>query len=163
MNIDWMAAWKGLALSLALASTSLAAGSSATEVLKLDTDPATATLIPAPNVTGTVRLHRQFRREAPSRLAGALVSFEPGARTAWHSHPHGQTLIITAGTGYVQDWGGPRREVREGDVIWTPPGVKHWHGATQTTAMAHLALVETLDGDAMEYLGPVTDAQYAGE
>lgn len=152
----------GFAALVALASVSFADGSRDPEVLRLDVDPEAATLIPATQVTGTARLHWQFRRETPSRLAGALVSFEPGARSAWHSHPHGQTLIVTSGTGYVQHWGGPRREVREGDVIWTPPGVKHWHGASPSSPMTHLALVETLDGKAMDSMEPVTDAQYAG-
>lgn len=117
----------------------------------------------AQNVTGTVRLRSQFRRDAPSRLAGALVTFEPGARTNWHIHPIGQTLIVTEGTGHVQHWGGKRETIREGDVIWIPPGVKHWHGASASSSMSHVAFVETLDGKTVEWFEPVSDQQYFAE
>ncbi len=95
---------------------------------------------PAENFTGSVRIDPLFSARAPSRMAGGSVTFEPGARTAWHTHPLGQTLIVTAGFGYVQQWGGPIQEIRPGDVVQIPPGLKHWHGATATTAMTHIAL-----------------------
>ena len=110
--------------------------------------------------TGTVRLDRLFEAPDPARVWGANVTFEPGARTAWHSHPLGQTLIVTAGCGRAQRWGGPVEEIRPGDVIWISPGEKHWHGAAATTAMTHLAIQEKLDGNIVEWMEPVTDAQY---
>ncbi|RKH05518.1 cupin domain-containing protein [Corallococcus carmarthensis] len=115
---------------------------------------------PAENFTGSVRVDPLFQANAPARTAGAYVTFEPGARSAWHSHPLGQTLIVTAGSGRVQRWGGPVQEIRQGDVIWTPPGQKHWHGASPTTAMTHLAIQEQLDGKAVEWMEKVSDAQY---
>jgi quercetin dioxygenase-like cupin family protein len=120
-----------------------------------------ARVAPAANFSGTVKLRAQFRRDAPSRLAGALVSFEPGARTDWHTHPHGQTLIVTAGSGFVQRWDGRREKIEEGDVVWIPPETKHWHGATATTPMSHVAVVETLDGETVKWLEKVTDQQYS--
>ena len=110
--------------------------------------------------TGTVRIDPLFRTEAPARVAGAGVTFEPGARTAWHTHPLGQTLIITAGCGWVQREGGPIEEVHPGDVVWFPPGEKHWHGATPTTAMTHIAIQEQLDGKVVDWLEHVSDEQY---
>lgn len=115
---------------------------------------------PAQNFTGSARIVRLFQAKDPSRLSGSSVSFEPGARTAWHSHPLGQTLIVTAGTGWVQAWGGPVEEIRQGDVVWTPPGVKHWHGSTRTTGITHLALVENIDGRVVEWMEQVSDEQY---
>jgi len=112
--------------------------------------------------TGTVRLDPLFQAPAPARAMGAAVTFEPGARTAWHTHPLGQTLIVTAGCGCVQRWGGPIETVRPGDVVWFPPDEKHWHGATATVAMTHIAIQEALDGRAVEWLEHVNDAQYAG-
>jgi quercetin dioxygenase-like cupin family protein len=110
--------------------------------------------------TGAVRIDPLFQAEAPARALGASVTFEPGARTAWHTHPLGQTLIVTAGCGWVQCWGGPIEEVRPGDVIWFPPGEKHWHGATATTALTHFAVQEQLDGRAVDWMEQVTDEQY---
>jgi quercetin dioxygenase-like cupin family protein len=110
--------------------------------------------------TGTVRINPLFDAPEPARVAGASVTFEPGARTAWHTHPLGQTLIITSGLGWVQRAGGPAEEVRPGDVVWFPPGEKHWHGATPTTAMTHIAVQEKLDGKAVDWLEKVSDAQY---
>ena len=101
-----------------------------------------------------------FPVNSPSRTSGGSVTFEPGARSAWHTHPLGQTLIVTAGTGWVQQWGGEKQEIRPGDVVWTPPGVKHWHGATPTTAMTHIAIQETLDGKNVEWMEKVSDEQY---
>jgi quercetin dioxygenase-like cupin family protein len=115
---------------------------------------------PADWFTGTVRIDRLFEAEDPARGAGACVTFEPGARTAWHTHPLGQTLIVTAGLGRVQRLGGPVEEIRPGDVVWFAPGEKHWHGAGPTTAMTHIAIQERLDGKVVEWMEQVTDAQY---
>jgi len=110
--------------------------------------------------TGTVRVDPLFDAPDPARVIGANVTFEPGARTAWHTHPLGQTLIVTAGCGLVQRWGGSIEEIRPGDVIWFPPGEKHWHGATATTAMTHIAIVEVLDGKSADWMEKVSDEQY---
>jgi quercetin dioxygenase-like cupin family protein len=110
--------------------------------------------------TGTVRIDPLFQPAAPARAAAATVTFEPGARTAWHTHPLGQTLIVTAGLGRVQKSGGPIELIRPGDIIWFEPGEKHWHGASPTTAMTHIAVQEQLDGKAVEWLEQVTDQQY---
>jgi len=115
---------------------------------------------PADWFTGTVRIDPLFQAPAPARVAGAAVTFEPGARTAWHTHPLGQTLIVTAGAGLVQREGGPVEEIHAGDVVWFPPNEKHWHGATPTTAMTHIALQEALDGKMVDWLEKVTDTQY---
>ena len=110
--------------------------------------------------TGAVRIDPLFDRTDPARVGGASVTFEPGARTAWHTHPLGQTLIVTSGCGRAQRWGGPIEEIRPGDVVWFPPGEKHWHGATATTAMTHIAVQEKLDGKAVGWMEHVTDEQY---
>lgn len=110
--------------------------------------------------TGSVRIDSPFQGGTPARVGGAIVTFEPGARSAWHTHPLGQTLIVTSGCGWVQSEGGPKVEIRTGDVIWCPPGEKHWHGATPTTAMTHIAIVEALDGKAVEWMEKVSDEQY---
>jgi quercetin dioxygenase-like cupin family protein len=110
--------------------------------------------------TGAVRIDPLFGPPDPARVAGALVTFEPGARTAWHTHPLGQTLIVTAGCGWAQRECGPVEEIRPGDVVWFPPGEKHWHGATATTGMSHIAIQEKLDGKAVEWMEQVSDAQY---
>lgn len=115
---------------------------------------------PADWFTGTVRIDPLLTTEPPARVAGAVVTFEPGARTAWHTHPLGQSLIVTAGLGWVQREGGEVTEIRPGDVVWIPPGEKHWHGATATTAMTHIAIQEALDGKAVEWLEHVSDADY---
>ncbi len=112
--------------------------------------------------TGTVRVDPMFSPPEPARVTGALVTFEPGARTAWHTHPLGQTLVVTAGCGRVQREGGSVEEIRPGDVVWFPPGERHWHGATSTTAMSHIAIQETMDGSAVDWMEQVTDAQYGG-
>ena len=117
---------------------------------------------PAEWFTGTVRIDPLFSAPEPARVAGALVTFEPGARTAWHTHPLGQTLVVTAGLGRVQRDGGGVEEVRPGDVIWFAPGERHWHGAGPDTAMTHIAIQERQDGKAVDWLEPVTDAQYRG-
>src|SRR6516162_1986590 len=110
--------------------------------------------------TGMVRIDPWFQPSAPARAVGASVTFEPGARTAWHTHPLGQTLIVTAGCGCAQRWGGSIEEIRPGDVIWFAPGEKHWHGATPTTAMTHIAIQEQLDGKVVDWLEQVSDEQY---
>ena len=115
---------------------------------------------PADWFTGSVRVDPLFRPQEPSRTSGAYVTFEPGARTAWHTHPLGQTLIITAGFGWVQREGAAIEEIRPGDVVWFPPGEKHWHGATSTNAMTHIAITETLDGKNVDWMEKVSDDQY---
>ncbi len=112
--------------------------------------------------TGTVRMDPLINAPAPARLHGLSVTFEPGARTNWHTHPLGQTLIVTAGAGLVQKEGEAMQRITPGDVIWFEPGEKHWHGAAPDCAMTHIALQEELDGSAADWLEPVTDAQYAG-
>jgi quercetin dioxygenase-like cupin family protein len=115
---------------------------------------------PAEYFTGAVRVDPLFQAPDPARVSGGSVTFEPGARSAWHTHPLGQTLIITAGFGWVQREGGQIEEVRPGDVVWFPPGLKHWHGATPTTAMTHIAIQEALDGKNVDWLEKVSDEQY---
>ncbi|RKP53115.1 cupin domain-containing protein [Cohnella endophytica] len=115
---------------------------------------------PADYFTGTVRIDPLIEASDPARVAAASVTFEPRARTAWHTHPLGQTLIVTAGKGRAQRWGGPIEEISPGDVVWFPPGEKHWHGASPTTAMTHTAIQERLDGKAVEWLEKVSDEQY---
>lgn len=115
---------------------------------------------PAGWFTGTVRIDPLFQAPAPARVAGASVTFEPGARTAWHTHPLGQTLIVTAGTGWAQREGEAIVEIHPGDVIWFAPGEKHWHGATATTAMTHIAIQESLDGKVVDWMEHVSDADY---
>lgn len=112
--------------------------------------------------TGRVRIDPLAEAPDPARVAAALVTFEPGARTAWHTHPMGQTLYVTAGSGRVQSWGGPIREIRAGDVVWIPAGEKHWHGAGPSTQMTHISMQEGHDGVVVEWLEHVTDEQYAG-
>jgi quercetin dioxygenase-like cupin family protein len=115
---------------------------------------------PTEYFTGTVRVDPLFKANAPARASGASVTFEPGARAAWHTHPLGQTLIITAGCGWVQREGGPIEEVHPGDVIWFPPGERHWHGATPTTAMTHIAIQENVDSKVVDWMEKVSDDQY---
>lgn len=115
---------------------------------------------PSDYFTGTVRVDPLFEAAEPARVVGASVTFEPGARTAWHTHPLGQTLIVTAGQGRVQRWGGQIEVINPGDVVWFPPGEKHWHGASPTTAMTHTAIQERLDGKTVEWLEKVSDDQY---
>jgi quercetin dioxygenase-like cupin family protein len=110
-----------------------------------------------------VRIDPLFQSPEPGRVSGALVTFEPGARSAWHWHPLGQTLVVTQGRGWVQSEGGPKVEIRAGDVVWCPPKERHWHGATPTTAMSHIAIQEALDGKVVEWMEKVSDEQYAAE
>ena len=118
---------------------------------------------PASNFTGHARRDPLFTAPAPSRLAGGSVTFDAGARTVWHTHPVGQILIITAGVGWVQKWGKPVEEVFPGDVVWFDPGEKHWHGASPTVGMSHIAIVEAEDGKTADWMEPVTDEQYLGK
>lgn len=110
--------------------------------------------------TGAVRVDGPFKGSDPARVGGAFVTFDPGARTAWHTHPLGQTLIVTAGCGWVQVAGGPKEEIRMGDIVWFPPGEKHWHGATDMIGMTHIAIAEALDGKVVDWMEQVPDAQY---
>jgi quercetin dioxygenase-like cupin family protein len=117
---------------------------------------------PAEYFTGTVRIDQLFKAPSPARASGAYVTFEPSARSNWHTHPLGQTLIVTSGCGLVQSWGGPIKVIRPGDVISCPPGEKHWHGAMPTTAMTHIAIQEELNGKVVDWMEKVTDEQYQG-
>ncbi|MFJ3485468.1 cupin domain-containing protein [Pseudomonas sp. NPDC090202] len=120
-----------------------------------------ASIMGAPaNFVGNVRVDPLFAPRAPSTVSAGAVTFQPGARSAWHTHPLGQTLVVTSGTGWVQQDGGEKIVIKPGDVIWTPPGVKHWHGATATTGMSHIAIQESRDGKSVEWLEPVSEAQY---
>jgi len=112
------------------------------------------------NFTGAVSVDSRFQATAPARVGGGIVTFAAGARTAWHTHPLGQTLIVTAGVGRVQKWNDVAQEIRPGDVVWIPPGVKHWHGASPTVGMSHIAISETLDGKSVEWMEKVSKEQY---
>ena len=116
---------------------------------------------PADYFTGAVRIDPLFEAPEPARGRSASVTFEPGARTAWHTHPLGQILIVTSGLGWAQRWGGPIEEIRPGDVVWFPPGEKHWHGATPKTAMTHIAIQEALNGKPVDWMELVSDEQYS--
>lgn len=129
-------------------------------VQRLDQQKAAAA--PPENFTGGVRREWSFGTPAPARLAASTVSFAPGGRTAWHTHPVGQMLVVVSGCGWVQSWGGPKEVVRAGDVVWFEPGEKHWHGATATTAMSHVAIVEHADGKTADWMEHVTDEQFLG-
>ena len=131
------------------------------EIKRVGSQPSTRG--PSEYFTGTVRIDLLVQAPAPARVAAAAVTFEPGARTAWHTHPLGQTLIVTVGLGRVQRWGGPIEEIRPGDVVWFQPGEKHWHGASPTTALTHTAIQEQLDGRAVEWLEQVSDEQYGAD
>ncbi|HEY9253354.1 MAG TPA: cupin domain-containing protein [Stenotrophomonas sp.] len=116
---------------------------------------------PADYFTGRVRIDAPFQAEPPARVGGATVSFEPGARTAWHTHPLGQTLIVTTGAGWVQEWGKPAQALKPGDIVWIPPGVKHWHGARAEVAMSHIAIAESVDGAPVTWMEQVSEQQYS--
>ena len=115
---------------------------------------------PAAYFTGTVRMDREFNTQAPARVGGVTVTFEPGARTNWHTHPLGQTVIATEGVGWARLEGEDRHEIRPGDIVWFPPGVRHWHGATDATAMTHIAIAESTDGARVDWAEPVSDEDY---
>lgn len=151
------------AISLSMAASALAqddkAASSALQIARNGSQPSAKG--PATNFSGTVRVDPLFPKpNGPTRATGSYVTFEPGARTAWHTHPLGQTLVVTAGAGRVQRWGDPVQAIGPGDVVWIPPGQKHWHGAAPTTAMTHIAITELLEGKAVDWLEKVTDADY---
>ncbi len=148
-----------LPLGLALAQTSPADLHSAQITI---TPPVSQkVIIGAPDrFTGSVRVRSLFDAKSPSRLTGGEATFQPGARSAWHTHPLGQVLIVTDGEGWVQQWGSPVQVMRKGDVVWIPPGVKHWHGATPTTTVTHIALQEEQDNVAVKWMEKVTDEQY---
>ena len=127
-------------------------------VTRVGSQPSTAGS--SENFTGAVRVDSRFKGTGLARISGGTVRFEPGARTAWHTHPLGQTLIVTAGIGRVQHWEGPAQEIRPGDTVWIPPGVKHWHGASADVGMSHIAFSEALDGKTVDWMEQVTDEQY---
>jgi quercetin dioxygenase-like cupin family protein len=140
------------------ASTALAQSNQTITVARPGSQPSSAGS--SENFTGSVRVDSRFQASAPARIGGGIVTFEPGARTAWHTHPLGQTLIVTAGVGLIRQWAGAVQEIRPGDVVWIPPGVKHWHGASATVGMSHIAIAEALDGKAVDWMEQVSDAQY---
>jgi 4-carboxymuconolactone decarboxylase len=146
-------------LAPAFAQTNPGADSQTVTITRSGSQPSSRA--PAEHFTGSVRVDPLFQANDPARASGAYVTFEPGARTAWHTHPLGQRLIVTAGFGRVQLWGGPIEEIRPGDVVWIPPGEKHWHGAAPDTAMTHIAITEHLDGKTVDWLEKVSDAEYA--
>ena len=115
---------------------------------------------PTRHFTGSVRVESRFHAVSPARTGGGIVTFEPGARTAWHTHPLGQTLIVTKGTGRVRQWNGSSRKIGPGDIVWIPPEVKHWHGASATETMSHIAIAEALDGQTVAWMEPVSEEQY---
>jgi quercetin dioxygenase-like cupin family protein len=149
-------------MSLTLATAACAqAGSPAQQMVITRAGSQPSSKGPAQNFTGTVRVDPLFGAHAPVTTSAGLVTFEPGARSAWHTHPAGQVLIVTAGVGRVQQWGGPVQDIRPGDVIWTPPGVKHWHGAAPGTALTHLAIQDAVGGKNVAWFDKVSDEQYA--
>jgi quercetin dioxygenase-like cupin family protein len=147
-------------MSLSLLASVCAASESSPGIKVTRSDSQPSRQGPAENFTGSVRIDPLFNANPPSRTSGGRVTFESGARTAWHTHPLGQTLIVTAGSGWVQQRGGSTQDIREGDVVWIPPGQKHWHGATATTSMTHIAIQEYLDGKNVEWMEKVSDEQY---
>ena len=148
----------GLAVAAAVGYPASAEPEKHMEIKRVGSQPSAKG--PSDWFAGTVRVDPLFDRTDPARVSGASVTFEPGARTAWHTHPLGQTLIVTSGCGWAQREGGPVEEIRPGDVVWFPPGVRHWHGATATTAMTHIAIQEKLDGKAVDWMEHVTEGQY---
>ena len=151
------------ALLICGATTMAAEAQTKTEGITITRAGEQASVSGSPNTfAGRVRIDQMFAAQPPAHLGGALVSFEPGARTAWHTHPLGQTLIVTTGVGWVQEWGKPIREIRPGDVIWIPPNIKHWHGASSTAGMSHLAIAENLDGRSVTWMEQVSEEQYLG-
>ncbi|WP_409519762.1 cupin domain-containing protein [Pantoea brenneri] len=150
-----------VALALALTASAVSAQETASSIRLSHSGDQPSVKGPADYFTGAVRIDAPFQATAPARTGGATVTFEPSARTAWHTHPLGQTLIVTAGVGRVQEWGGPVREIRPGDIIWIPAGVKHWHGAAAQNSLSHIAIAEALDGKVVDWMEKVSDRQYA--
>lgn len=152
---------KTLVVALALAAAATANQAQTAEALRISRAGSTPPMAgPTANFTGKVTVDGAFQADGPGRAGGASVTFEPGARSAWHTHPLGQTLIVTEGTGLVQRWDAPLQEIRKGDVVWIPPGEKHWHGATPSAQMTHIAIAEKLDGKSVDWLEKVSDVQY---
>jgi quercetin dioxygenase-like cupin family protein len=149
---------KALPVLALLASAAPAEADQVLVVTRIGSQP--SSVAPSDHFTGSARVDSRFQAEAPARVGGGVVTFEPGARTAWHTHPLGQTLIVTAGVGWVQNWGGEVQEIKPGDIVWIPPMTKHWHGASATVGMAHVAISETLDGKTVEWMELVSDEQY---
>lgn len=149
-------------LSLGLVFTGLAHAEEqpTREQIVIPAGARTSSPVPGQYFTGAVRLDPVFQAQAPARMYGAYVTFEPGARSNWHTHPLGQTLIVTFGVGLTQQWGGPVQIIRQGDVVMCPPGVKHWHGAAPNSAMTHLALGESLDGNSLKWMEKVSEEAY---
>ncbi|WP_419720832.1 cupin domain-containing protein [Pantoea endophytica] len=150
-----------IALTFALAVSAVSAKENVSMITILPNGAKPSVKGPADYFTGTVRIDSPFQGTEPAKVGGATVTFEPGARTAWHSHPLGQTLIVTSGSGLVQEWGSTAREIRPGDIVWIPAGVKHWHGAASETAMSHIAIAEAQDGKVVDWLEHVTEEQYS--
>ncbi|MDB5758700.1 MAG: cupin [Burkholderia sp.] len=148
----------GLQPALASAAEERGAAIAAQQVTRAGSQP--SAVGPAANFTGQVRVDMVWPADDGISASGALVTFEPGARSAWHTHPAGQRLVVVSGMGLTQEWGKPVQEIRPGDVVWCPPGVKHWHGASPNTAMTHLAVTGTANGKNVEWMEKVTDAQY---
>lgn len=146
-----------IALSLGMTAAS-ATDTAQVQVTRVGAQPSSAGS--EQNFTGSVRVDSRFQATSPARVGGGIVTFEPAARTAWHTHPLGQTLIVTSGVGRVQKWGDAVQEIRPGDVVWIPPGVKHWHGASPTVGMSHVAISESLDGKSVDWLEKVSKEQY---
>ena len=146
------------AVCAAIATTASSADTSKLEVLHAGSQPAQEGA--SANFTGNVQIESRFARAAPSRVGGESVTFQPGARTAWHTHPLGQTLVVTSGIGWVQRAGGAKQEIRAGDIVWIPPGVKHWHGASADSALTHVAIVEALEGSQVQWLEQVSEEEY---
>jgi quercetin dioxygenase-like cupin family protein len=145
-------------ISIGLIASSAAAQSQ--QLITVTRPGSPSSVGPAENFTGSVHVDSRFKGSAPATIGGGIVTFAPGARTAWHTHPLGQTLIVTAGVGLVQAWDGPVQEIRPGDIVWIPPGVKHWHGARASNGMSHIAFSEALDGKSVEWMEKVSDEQY---
>ncbi len=156
MKMNWMRA-TAVALTVGI-STITAAQTGAVVVTRVGSQP--STVGPEQYFTGSVRVDSRFQAASPARVGGAIVTFEPGAHTAWHTHPLGQTLIVTAGVGRVQRWGDAVQEIRPGDVVWIPPGAKHWHGASPTMGMSHVAIAESVNGMSVEWMEKLEREQY---
>lgn len=155
------AAMPAVALLATIAFNACAADAPSEQSMTIVRNGEQASVIgPSANFVGHARIDPLFAPRAPSKVSAGYVTFQPGARSMWHTHPLGQMLVVTMGTGWVQQEGADKQVIKPGDVIWTPPGVKHWHGATSTTGVTHMAIQETLDGKNVEWLEPVTEAQY---
>ncbi|MDF5890337.1 cupin domain-containing protein [Pseudomonas syringae pv. syringae] len=156
-----LAATSLLTTMLLASASSNAAEIPADKAMSIVKNGEQASIMGAPaNFVGNARIDPMFAARAPSTVSAGAVTFQPGARSAWHTHPLGQTLVVTAGTGWVQQENGAKQVIKPGDVIWTPPGVKHWHGATAATGMTHIAIQESLDGKNVVWMEPVSEAQY---